>query len=505
MFLGLEKSSDSDVKPQNEVLTNAQMCEADRLTIEDGTPGYDLMTAAGQAVANIVHEYYPDYAVLVLCGPGNNGGDGFVAAMFLQDMGHEVTVMSLVPGRKFKGDAKKAYKDWNKHSEGKVLDFKARPDLPEKTVVVDAVFGTGLSKSLEAPVTDVFEAVKTSDWPVAAVDIPSGVNGDTGETDPHTLEAAQTVTFFRKKMGHVLMPGLSLCGNVSVHDIGIPEEVIEQTGYALLNNDVLLWQGKLPHPESKGHKYSRGHLVLLGGERMTGAARMASEAAMRAGAGLCTIVADEKAAEVYQKAAVHVMYEPLDGFMDFINHLDDDRRNVILMGPGAGLTDTQGLQDAILAALDTGKPLLLDADAISCFTSNPERLYGALHKKCVLTPHEGEFAKLFPELKGSRLEQAGKAAELVKAVVLLKGPDTIIAQAGKETVVNTHATPWLATAGSGDVLAGIIAGLMAQGMEAFDAACAGSWIHGEAGERKGPGLVAPDIIEEIPAVLRDLS
>lgn len=501
MFLGLHRDEKKEPVAETQVLSNAQMRDSDRLTIGSGVAGYDLMSAAGQAVANITHQYYPDHAVLVLCGPGNNGGDGFVAARFLEDLGHQVTVMSLVSGWKLKGDAKKALKDWG----GKALDFKTRPDMPERTVVIDAVFGTGLPKPLASPVTDVFDAVRTSEWPVVAVDIPSGVNGDSGEFDPKTLQAAHTVTFFRKKIGHVLMPGLDLCGKITVHDIGIDAAVLAETGFSLWENDTLLWRGKLPHPKSSGHKYSRGHVVMLGGVRMTGAARMAAEAAMRMGAGLCTVVADKEAAEIYKKGPAHVLYEPLSGFDDFVTHLADERRNTIIMGPGAGLDDPSGLQQAVLGALETGRATVLDADALTCFAGDPDRLYAALHGKCVLTPHEGEFAKLFPAIEGNRLERAQKAAEMTGAMILLKGPDTVIAAPEHVSVVNTHATPWLATAGAGDVLAGIIAGLMAQGVEPFDAACAGAWIHGEAGERKGPGLVAPDIIDGIPAVLRDLA
>lgn len=500
MFLGLSPSPEKSVL-RCEVLTSAQMREADRLTIAAGTPGYELMTAAGQSVANIVHEHYPDHAVLVLCGPGNNGGDGFVAARFLQDMGHMVTVMSLVPGRKFAGDAKAALRDWG----GKPLGFSDRPAMPEQTVVVDAVFGTGLARGLQSPVTELFADVRQAGWPVVAVDIPSGINGDTGEADSAALPATHTVTFFRKKVGHVLMPGQELCGQITVHDIGIADDVLALTGFALRENEAALWAGRLPKPQSSGHKYSRGHVAVLGGVSMTGAARMVSEAAMRTGAGLCTIIAGAEAATVYQRGAAHILYEPLAGFAAFGKHFEDKRRNVAVLGPGAGLEDREGLQQAVLAALATGRPVVLDADALTCFGADSARLYAALHEKAVLTPHEGEFARLFPALEGGRLVRAEQAAQMTRAVILFKGSDTILAQAGRGTVVNTHATPWLATAGAGDVLAGIIGGLMAQGMEPFDAACAGAWIHGEAGERKGPGLVAPDIIAEIPAVLRDFA
>ena len=501
MLLGLKKPDNSFAGAGPEVLTCEQMREADRLAIQQGVTSYALMTAAGQSVANIVHEYYPHHEVLVLCGPGNNGGDGFVAAMFLKGLGHRVTVMSLSSGWRLKGDSRKAYKDWG----GKITGFKSLPQMPEETVVIDAVFGTGLSKPLETPVVEVFEAIKHHQWPVVAVDIPSGVNGDTGAVDLHALEASQTVTFFRKKMGHVLMPGMGQCGLVSVHDIGIPSSVLKDTGFVLWENCPILWGNKMPKMKKGGHKYSRGHAVILGGTRMTGAARMASEAAMRAGAGLCTVVASAEAASVYQRGAPHILYETLHGYGDFIHHIQDGRRNVAVMGPGAGLEDTEGLRGAVMAVLATGKPVVLDADALTCFSDVPETLFSALHSKCVLTPHEGEFGRLFADMEGGRLEMAQDAALFTGATIVLKGADTVIAHMGQKSVVNIHATPWLATAGSGDVLAGIIAGLMAQGMPSFEAACAAVWIHGEAGERKGAGLVAPDIIEEIPAVLSDLT
>lgn len=504
MLLGLKASRDNDKAEKNgtAILTNEQMARADRLTVESGVDGYDLMTAAGQHVANFMHAHYPDHDILILCGPGNNGGDGFVAARFLKQAGHNILLHSLVPARKFKGDAKKAVKDW----DGAIDDFKTLPDINlEKTVVLDAVFGTGLSKPLQEPVTSFFQAVRQSELPVVAVDIPSGVNGNDGSADPHTPGADYTVTFFRKKLGHVLMPGMDYCGAVHVYDIGIEHGTLTETGFACYENDPGLWRGHVPHPDRKNHKYSRGHIVMCGGPRMTGAVRMAAQAAMRAGAGLCTVAADERAADVYRTDAPHVMYEPLASMDDFAAHYKDKRRNALLLGPGAGHDDQKGLQKAVLESLESGKPLVLDADALNVFADTPERLYDALHENVVLTPHEGEFAKVFPSCaEGSKLDRAQQAAALCPSVILVKGPDTVIVRQDKAPVVNTHASPWLATAGAGDVLAGLIGGFMAQGVEAFDAACMASWVHGEAALEFGPGLTAPDIIDGIPQTLKRL-
>ncbi len=270
-----------------------------------------------------------------------------------------------------------------------------------------------------------------------------------------------------------------------------------------VSNDPALWRADLRFPGPDTHKYDRGHLVVLGGTRMTGAARLASEAGMRAGAGVCTVVSSADVRDIYLKGAPHVMFEPYERLADFARHLDDPRRTAAVMGPGAGRDDDEALRQAVIGALATGKPVALDADALNVFEGCAQRLFDALHAQSVLTPHEGELARLFPGLDGSG--KAAEAARLAGAVVLLKGASTTIASPDGRTIVNTHATPWLATAGSGDVLAGIIGGFLAQGMDCFMASCAAAWIHGEAGIRFGPGLTAPDIIAGIPGVLRDFA
>lgn len=278
------------------------------------------------------------------------------------------------------------------------------------------------------------------------------------------------------------------------------------TGFISGENHPSLWRGLFPVPNKNSHKYTRGHVVVLGGERMTGAARLASEASMRAGAGMCTIVADFEVGHIYQSCAPHILFEPLDSLVDFSRHLIDERRRAILIGPGAGRIDGKALRSAVLDVLATGKAAVIDADALNVFEGHSKQLFEALHNNVVLTPHEGEFLRVFGEmLPGTRHDHAVDAAKKSNAVVLLKGAETIIAHPDGRVVTNTHATPWLASAGTGDVLAGIIVGLMVQGMTAFDAACAGTWIHGEAGLKIGPGLVAPDLISQIPAILRDLT
>lgn len=271
----------------------------------------------------------------------------------------------------------------------------------------------------------------------------------------------------------------------------------------LQKNDLQIWRGFLPHPAAGGHKYDRGQLIVLGGVDMTGAARLAAEAGMRAGAGVCTVVSAMKTKEIYLKGAPHVMFEPYRKLADFSQHMTDTRRTAAVMGPGAGRD--KALRRAVISTLQLNKPLVLDADALNVFEGRSEELFGALHERCVLTPHDGEFSRLFPDLKGERVERVVAGAKRAGCVLLLKGPETIIAAPDGRCVVSDHATPWLATAGAGDVLAGIIGGLLAQGMDSFLAACAGAWIHGDAAIRFGPGLTAPDIIAGIPAVLRDFA
>jgi NAD(P)H-hydrate epimerase len=252
------------------------------------------------------------------------------------------------------------------------------------------------------------------------------------------------------------------------------------------------------------HKYTRGHLVILGGGRMTGAARLASEAAMRIGAGLCTIIAPENAANIYKNGAPHILFEPLAESNSFERHFKDPGRAAAIIGPGAGLDDSESLRRLVLNALSLKKPIILDADALTAFKDHAPDLFGALHPDCVLTPHHGEFLRIFGSDKATTIDSIRNIASQVGANILLKGKETIIASPEGDYVVNTHASPYLATAGSGDVLAGMIGGLLAQKMNPFHAASAAAWIHGDAALRYGPGLIAPDIIDRIPAVLRGL-
>ncbi|HYC04458.1 MAG TPA: NAD(P)H-hydrate dehydratase [Azospirillaceae bacterium] len=478
-----------------ELLTTAEMYAADRAAMAGGVPGTTLMERAGRAVARAIVERWSPRPVAVLCGPGNNGGDGFVAARHLEEAGWPVRVALLGDPAGLTGDAAWAASNW----DGPVLP--ADPSvLAGAGLVLDALFGAGLARPLAGGVAGLVRAVAESGLPVAAVDVPSGVSGDDGAVHGAAAPAALTITFFRPKPGHLLLPGRALCGELVVADIGIPDAVLHGIGPRAFANGPGLWTH--PWPRLDGHKYARGHALVLGGGVMTGAARLAARAALRAGAGLVTVAAPASAVPIYAQSLAALIVQPADDASAFEALLDDPRRNAVLLGPGAGPDGI--LRDAVRAALDRGKACVLDADVFAAFAGDLAALKPGLGPHCLLTPHEGEFTRLFPGLGGSKLERARAAARLSGACVLLKGADTVVAHPDGRAAINRNAPPDLATAGSGDVLAGFAAGLMAQGLDGFEAGCGAAWLHGETGRAAGPGLVADDLPEALPAILRRL-
>jgi NAD(P)H-hydrate epimerase len=471
------------------------MAEADRLTIAAGTPGSELMQRAGIAVAQEIMRRWPPGPVTVLCGPGNNGGDGFVAASALAQAGWPVRLASATGLDLLTGDARIHARRWR----GAVEAVTAAA-IDGAALIVDALFGSGLSRRVDPVLAGVLSLAAQRGIPIVAVDVPSGVLGDSGE-NLGASAAACTVTFARKKPGHLLLPGRTLCGETIVADIGIPPAVLGALPIDIWENHPSLWRAELPQARSAGNKYTRGHAMICGGYPLTGAARMAGRAAARMGAGLTTIAVPEQAFAVYAAALTSVMVLPLTHPGDFANALLDARYSGFLIGPGAGVSDLT--RERALALLATGRSVLLDADALSVFAGRAAGLAQAIRGPCVLTPHEGEFARLFA-FKGGKLARARAAAAESGAVVVLKGADTVIAAPDGRAIINANAPANLATAGSGDVLGGFILGLLAQGMDAFTAAAAGVWMHGAAAADFGPGLLAEDLPDLLPAVLRRL-
>ena len=490
-----------------ELLTPAQMAEADRFTIAAGTPGVTLMERAGAAVAQAAASYPTDAKIVVVAGPGNNGGDGFVAARLLAERGHQVTVTLVGDAAKLRGDAAAAARRWH----GKV-DPPQAGSLAGCGLVIDALFGAGLDRPVEGPAREMIDAMNASGAPVIAVDLPSGINGASGAVMGAAVKARETVTFFRRKPGHLLLPGRLHCGRVTVADIGIAGDTLRSVGPRTFANEPPLWTYTFPWPRIDGHKYDRGHAVVVsGGVSFTGAARLAARGALRAGAGLVTIASPRDALLVNAAASLAVMVRPVDGSAELEQFLADRRRNAVLLGPGGGVGAE--MRDRVAVALAGECAVVLDADAVTSFSDDPAALFDAIARRAdtatVLTPHGGEFARLFktsPQTteQSSKLETVIEAARVSHAIVLLKGADTIVAAPDGTAAIAANAPPWLATAGSGDVLAGFITGLLAQGMPAFEAAAAAVWLHGEAAKEFGPGLIAEDLPEALPAVYRRL-
>jgi ADP-dependent NAD(P)H-hydrate dehydratase / NAD(P)H-hydrate epimerase len=490
-----------------EVLTSAEMERADRLTIAAGTPGFALMLSAGQAVAEAATDLVGEGPILVVAGPGNNGGDGFVAAVELAAQGREVSVILMCERDQLQGDAASAARGW----KYPVLPFNPQA-IGKPALIIDALFGAGLSRSVQGDQGDMIEAINANGAPVLAVDLPSGVNGTSGAIMGVAVRASETVTFFRKKPAHLLLPGRINCGRVRVADIGINTDVLAEIAPQTFENTPQFWRKSFPVPRIDGHKYARGHALIVSGDMAaTGAARMAARGALRAGAGLVTLASPRDALAVNATALTAVMVHAADTVVEFGEMLGDKRFNAIVIGPGAGIGERT--VDFVHTALSARRGLVLDADALTSFAANPERLFEGIKAspdpQVVLTPHEGEFPRLFSDISNkhpfrSKLERVRAAAERSGAVVLLKGPDTTVASPDGRATIAGNAPPWLATAGAGDVLAGIIAGLLAQGVPAFEAASIGVWMHGEAGREAGPGLIAEDLPEVLPAVHRHL-
>ncbi len=482
------------------VLTVAETYRADAAAMAAGVPGAELMENAGKAVADAVRSRWRPRPVMVLCGPGNNGGDGFVAARHLAKAGWPVSLALLGARSALKGDAAHHAALW----EGEALALSPAL-LDGGPLVIDALFGAGLSRPLEGAAREVIEAAVSADCPLVAVDVPSGLSGDDGRVLGETVCPADlTVTFLRRKPGHLLLPGRVLCGELRVADIGIPESVLQEIAPKTFENAPGLWAEHFRWRGPEDHKYRFGHALVTGGATVTGAARLASRAALRVGAGLVTVACPGETLPIYALSTASVITAPLKCPDDFAELLADPRRNAVLVGPGNGVTEETRAR--ALAALGAGKRVVLDADALSAFQPDPEALFDAIDGDVVLTPHDGEFARLFPELDDGpdRLSRARAAAEASGAVLVLKGGDTVIAAPDGRAAITANAPPELATAGTGDVLAGLVTGLLAQGLPVFEAAAAACWLHGEAARRLGPGLIAEDLSEALPGVLATL-
>jgi NAD(P)H-hydrate epimerase len=481
--------------PKHYLLTAAQMRAAEAKLFQR-TPSWEVMQLAGMEVANAIIKGFSPQPTAICCGPGNNGGDGFIVAQALLQAGWKVQVFAAKAPRDYSGDARNAaltyHGDWQPLSAFRGDGFG---------IIVDALFGIGLNQAISGEYVPLIARMQASRATVVAVDIPSGVNADTGEVMGCAVKADTTITFAAKKCGHVLFPGLTHIGKLVVADIGITPEDLAGIGIQQYENTKPI----VPHPQAGDHKYTRGSVLVLGGAEMTGAARLSALAAARTGAGMVSIAAPASAYEIYAASLLSIIVKRMETTEDWREMLANVRVNAVCMGPGAGINAITS--EALALALNSAHPLVLDADALTLLAEH-ETLRAALCARTgetCLTPHEGEYRRLANALgldaHADKLTRARALAKALACNVILKGADTVIANAGGEAAINTNAPPWLATAGSGDVLAGMVASLAAQGMGMFAAACAGAWLHGEAGNKAGAGLMAEDLLEAIPALI----
>lgn len=483
--------------PETLLLTPDEMAAADAMAALSGIDSFGLMEKAGQAVAAAALRLYPQtLRFVVLCGPGNNGGDGYVAARALANAGCRISIHALGEPAKLSGDARRAFE---------CCTLAPRPlaqfEPQEGDTIIDAVFGAGLTRDVPGDLQEVIAKVVGAGLPVIAVDLPSGLCGRRGVPLGAAFKAHHTVTFMAKKPGHILIPGRSLCGDIEVCDIGIPARIVQASAGKLALNHPSLWRSLLPSPDAATHKYRRGHLAVFSGSGShTGAARLSAAAGQAAGAGLVTVASPGDAMAVNAGHLTAVMLRQVDKPDDLRAWLSTAKLSAFVLGPGFGIGEKAR---EFVSALE-GRPLVLDADGITSFRDDRDSLFEPYRRDephLVLTPHEGEFARLFPEVAEddglSKVEKALAAAEGANAIIVYKGADTVIAAPDGRALINANAPPWLATAGSGDVLAGMIGTLLANGMPSFEAAAAGVYLHGEAALRAGIGMTAEDLVRHI--------
>ncbi len=501
----------ADLRFRPELLTPQEMGQADRFAIGAGAPGLILMERAGLAVARAATRIVRSRGrVAVLCGPGGNGGDGFVAARYLRLWGYPTLLWSL--GGALRADAAEMAARWGA-AVGSAEDFDPRG----ADMVIDALYGAGLARDVDglaAACVARINAFAGAGGKVLAVDVPSGLDGETGAVRGVAVQATATVTFFRLKPGHLLSSGGGQPGTVELADIGIPPAALDLIAPLAFANQPSVWRFALPRPGAASHKYARGAaLVLSGAATQTGAARLAARAALRAGAGLVTLASPPGAAAVNAGHETAVMIAPFEGAAGFAELLKDPRRNVILIGPGAGLGE--GTRACVEAALtgpcEQPRAVVLDADALTSFAGEANKLAAAIATRghaVVMTPHEGEFSRLFAGRadvtdQPSKLARARAAARALGVVVVLKGADTVVAAPDGRASIGCDLPATLATAGSGDTLAGFVCGLLAQGAPIFEAASAAVWLHGACARALGPGMIAEDLANALPRVLQE--
>jgi NAD(P)H-hydrate epimerase len=487
------------------------MKESESLAFASGLDSFIAMQRAGEAVIAAIIAGWSPRPTLVLCGPGNNGGDGYIVAAGLRGAGWPVGVLASAAPTTV--DSRHAAEIWAGAGANEAGAQNVDPAWPSASgLIVDGLFGIGLTRAIAGPAADLIDRANRSGAPIVAIDIASGIDADRGEALGPAIQATLTVTFGWAKPGHLLLPGRQHAGQLQIADIGLPAEPALATGPQLWRNEPGWWRDHVPVPDATAHKFSRGHLIAVGGGVMTGAIRLGVRAARRVGAGLVTVLAPVSAVPIYTADQPGIIVrarpdgaaeQPAKGELSLTTVLEDRRISTVLIG--SGLSSGRETTELLRTALGSGRPLVIDGgglDALAALLADTGRLTPGTR---ILTPHEGEFRRLCPDLaEGSKVERALAAARRFGAVVILKGADTVIAAPDNQAAINGTAPAYLATAGSGDVLAGIAAGLLAQGMATFPAACAAVWLHAEAARLFGPGLIAEDLPDLLPSALAGL-
>ena len=460
---------------------------------------FNLMQKAGKLAAKNIDLLYTKRKTLILCGIGGNGGDGFIIAQELSNKGWDIKVSIVGDQNKIKGDSLKALKILKL----KLFNFD-KINLDKSKLFIDAIYGIGLSRNINNKECAILNTIDKHPAPVIAIDIPSGIDCNTGKILGFAAYCDLTITFSTLKIGHILIPGSEKINKIKILDIGISKDVINKIKPDIKINSKNQWLKKIIWPKIDDHKYSRGYSLIIGGPRnMTGASRLAALSAQRAGSGIVALVSDKKAEEIYFNSLTSQLVKTYKNIKEYNSIINEYRVDSIVIGPGLDISNNSILK--IKSALKTNKRIVLDAGALTCFKNKLEIFVKMISgKDVIITPHEGELKSILPNLSGSLISKALKSAKILNTIVVLKGPTTVIASPNNKAFVNTAGAKWLATAGSGDVLAGIIGGLLSNKMEAFYAAAYGVWMHSEAGKYLGPGLIAEDIPKILPKIIKKI-
>ncbi len=470
--------------------------QAEELDKKSGIPFIELTENAGRAVFEEIKSKYKKCKVAVLCGVGNNGGDGYVIARYLKRANYDVVVfLNDLPKSK---DAKVMYEKWNEIG-GKSFNFKyvEKENFAGINLIIDAMFGSGLNKDIDGEYKKITELVNSLNIPIVSVDLPTGINGDTGKIMGVCVKANLTITFTLPKIAHIITPSNKYCGEVKVVDIGIPQKAVETLNIRTFINSPTIWKDYIPEIKIDDNKYTRG-LVLINSGEMYGATILASKACKKAGAGIVYIACDDNNYNIIASHTISDVLKKANTINEFEKLVKDKKIKCILLGSGNGRTKI--LKEKIFTALKYTNKIIFDADAISIFENDKkgkELLFNSIKSNCIFTPHLGEFKRIFDYDENDKIGSVVKSAQKSKSIVILKGHDTIIASPSGKVVINTHSSPYLSIAGAGDVLSGIIAGLVSRGMEEFKAVCYAVWAHGDASLKLNKIFTIEELIDNL--------